>query len=89
MQDCDGCVVMKQTLQLIEKRVDAIESAFPDQDFAGHCRSHLALIEDVQARKALARAIKEKTISGLIWVAIVAVGALLLSGLKVHVAKWF
>lgn len=60
----------------ISSSVDAINSkfdrAFPSADIEGHRRYHEAMIEDLEARKRLAQAIKEKTISGLIWAAIVA-----------------
>ena len=65
----------------IDERVDDLESAiknlykaFPEGDVEGHRRAHESMIQDVQVRKDLAKAIKEKTISGLVWMAIVGLG---------------
>ena len=80
---------MKQTLQLIEKRVENIESAFPHGDYAGHCRGHLAMMEDIESRKRLTATIREKTIGGLIWAGIVGLGMLLWAGVKSRLAGMF
>lgn len=52
----------------------SLESAFPGGDIEGHRRYHEAVIADVEAKKKLTQAIKEKTISGLVWAFIVWVG---------------
>lgn len=62
---------LRDRVTKIEDRVEAFEAAFPNGDLPGHCRAHQALIDDVEARKRLRQAIAEKTISGLIWAAIV------------------
>ena len=51
--------------------IDAMAKAFPSKDFDGHGRYHQALIENTEERRRLRIAIREKTISGLIWSAIV------------------
>lgn len=45
--------------------------AFPGGDHVGHCRYHQLMIDDIEAKKKLRQAIAEKTISGLVWSAIV------------------
>lgn len=57
----------------VEVRVEALEAAFPGGDLPGHCRAHQALIDDVENRKKLRQAIAEKTISGLVWSAILGI----------------
>ncbi len=65
-----------------DERVDELErwrsdmekrfaDAFPGGDHVGHCRYHELMIEDISARKRLHQAIMEKTISGLVWAAVV------------------
>lgn len=41
--------------------------AFPGGDHVGHCRYHALMIEQLEERRRLRRAIVEKTISGLVW----------------------
>lgn len=65
-----------------EERLDELErwrndmnkrfaDAFPGGDHVGHCRYHQLMIEDIESKKRLRAAILEKTISGLVWAAIV------------------
>ena len=63
------------TLKGITAVNQKIMSAFPSGDVDGHKRYHETMIEDMQSRKDLTKAIKEKTISGLIWAGMVAAGA--------------
>ncbi len=56
----------------VDEIIKKFDQAFPSADIDGHRRYHEAMIEDIEARKRLTQAIKEKTISGLIWAAIVA-----------------
>lgn len=42
-------------------------AAFPGGDIDGHRRYHQLIIDNTDAKRALTQAIKEKTISGLIW----------------------
>jgi len=55
----------------MEKR---FAEAFPAGDHIGHCRYHALMIEDIDARKKLRRAVLEKSIAGLVWAAMVALG---------------
>jgi len=63
-----------QDIQEVNKRVDEhhdeitqLKNAFPSTDIEGHRRYHQLIIDNTEAKRALATAIKEKTISGLIW----------------------
>lgn len=57
-----------------EKHEAAIEKlfrAFPEGDTEGHRRYHEIMIEKVEETRRLRVAVQEKTISGLIWAALV------------------
>lgn len=68
-----------ERLDSLERWRDDVErrfaEAFPGGDHVGHCRYHVLMIEDIDAKKRLRQAVQEKTISGLVWSALVA-GAL-------------
>lgn len=66
----------------LEKR---FAEAFPGGDHVGHCRYHTLMIEDIADRKRLIAAIKEKTISGLVWAAVVGGGMALWFWFKAQV----
>lgn len=53
----------------------AMKQAFPGGDAAGHRRYHEELIEQNRIRKDLVKAIREKTVAGLVWAVIVWIGA--------------
>jgi hypothetical protein len=89
MANCEECIAMRQALRVIEKRVESIEGAFPNNDYAGHCRGHLAMMEDIESRKRLTQTIREKTIGGLIWAGLVGLGMLLWAGIKSRLAGMF
>lgn len=57
-----------------EDALKLLGSAFPDGDFAGHNRYHKYLIDKLEERRKLRIAIQEKTISGLVWAAVVGLG---------------
>lgn len=61
-------------LSSIETKMEVIVSAFPANDFEGHRRYHQALIDVLEAKRAFYRSVKEKTLTGLIWAAIVWIG---------------
>lgn len=65
---------MTRRIETLEAGHKRLIRAFPANDLEGHRRAHEAMIEDVRSRKALTQAIKEKTISGLVWSAMVALG---------------
>lgn len=77
-----SCPLLSERIILLEAQVNKMRDAFPNEDYDGHRRAHKALIEDVEARKRLVQAIREKTISGLVWMAIIALGTLLWTGMK-------
>ena len=56
------------------RKMDAMVMAFPHGDFEGHRRYHETMIEMLAERRRLRQAIQEKTISGLIWAALVGLG---------------
>lgn len=66
-------VALRKLSSDIEHLSETLERAFPDGDIEGHRRYHEAIIEDLETRKRLVQAIKEKTISGLVWAMIVGV----------------
>lgn len=55
----------------LEKR---FAEAFPGGDHIGHCRYHALMIEGIEWRKRLWRAVMDKTVAGLVWGAMLAVG---------------
>ena len=56
----------------IMAELKALRGAFPGGDIEGHRRAHETMIELLEERRKLRIAIQEKTISGLIWAALVA-----------------
>ena len=77
---------MEQRMIDIEHRQDDLErrfaEAFPGGDHVGHCRYHTLMIEDLEETRRLRRAVQEKTISGLLWAAMVGVGLAIWAYLK-------
>lgn len=72
-------------LAMTDERLDSLErwrldmekrfaDAFPGGDHIGHCRYHTLMIENLEERRKLRMAVQEKTISGLVWAALVALG---------------
>lgn len=70
---------------MTDERLDSLErwreemdrkwlEAFPGGDQAGHRRFHELMIEQAADRRKLIAAIKEKTISGLVWATMISVG---------------
>lgn len=55
---------------------DTVKKAFPAGDIEGHRRYHEVMISDLESRKKLTQAILEKTLSGLVWAAVVGIGML-------------
>lgn len=53
------------------------EKAFPAGDYEGHCRYHQIMIDLLDERRKLRKTIQEKTIIGLVWLAIASVGTAL------------
>lgn len=70
---------------MIDERLEALErfrhdfeqrwqAAFPNGDHVTHCSYHQLMIEDIRDRKMLIKAVKEKTVAGLVWAGMIAVG---------------
>lgn len=70
-------VMTDERLDSLERWRDDLErrfaEAFPGGDHAGHCRYHMIMIEQIEERRRLRRAVMEKTIGGLVWGALVTV----------------
>lgn len=75
-----------ERLDSLERWRDEMEAkwklAFPGGDHVAHCGYHDLMIEEIRDRKRLINAIKEKTISGLVWAGVIAVGLALLQWAK-------
>ena len=60
-----------ERLDSLERRHDDLEKrfaeAFPGGDHVGHCRYHEIMIEQIEERRRLRRAVMEKSIAGLVW----------------------
>jgi hypothetical protein len=56
--------------------------AFHGGDHVGHCRYHALMIESIEWRKRMWRAVMEKTIAGLVWGAMIFLGYAVLNYLK-------
>lgn len=67
---------------MVDERLDSLErwraefearwqTSFPNGDHAGHCRYHQIMIEQIEERRRLRRAVMEKSIAGLVWGGIV------------------
>lgn len=81
-----GNSAMIKVLRHIDERLTSIEGslstiykAFPNgddgrPDIEGHCRYHKTMIEMLEERRRLRKAIQEKTISGLVWAVLVGIG---------------
>ena len=67
-----------ERLDSLERRADDMEArftaAFPNGDHIGHRAAHELMIEAARDRKRLITAVKEKTIAGLVWAAMLAIG---------------
>ena len=53
---------------------DHVGEAFPGGDAEGHRRAHEAMIELTNEKRRLRAAIMEKTLSGLVWSLVIALG---------------
>lgn len=58
-----------------EIAIQGLYKGFPGGDAEGHRRAHEMMMADVESRKRLTEAIREKTLSGLVWACIVGIGA--------------
>ncbi len=74
-----------ERVEILEDKVEKIESAFPGNDLAGHCRYHQAVIEELQSRKKLREAVMEQVVKGSVWAGLVFLGTVLITYFKEHV----
>lgn len=56
------------------QKVERLEGGFPNGDPFKHCQYHEMQMEILQEKRRLTAAIREKTISGLVWAALVGIG---------------
>ncbi len=70
--------MVDERLDSLERRADDMEAkfkaAFPAGDHEGHRRAHEMQMEMLAERRRLVAAVKEKTIAGLVWATILAIG---------------
>ena len=82
-------VITDERLDSLERWRDEMETkwkaAFPGGDHVAHCGYHDLMIEDIRDRKRLIRAIKEKTIAGLVWAGVIALALALWQWFKTQV----
>lgn len=82
-------VMTDERLEALERWKDEFEgkfkSAFASGDHEGHRQYHEMMMEAQRDRKRLIAAVKEKTISGLIWAGVVMVGLALWQWIKTQV----
>lgn len=78
-----------ERLDTLERWRDDLErrfaEAFPGGDHIGHCRYHTLMIEEIEERRRLRRAVQEKTISGLVWAGVLAVGVAVWQWIKANI----
>lgn len=78
-------VMTDERLDSLERSRDSLErwreemerrfaEAFPGGDHVGHCRYHALMIEGIEWRKRLYRAVMEKAVAGLVWGTLLAIG---------------
>lgn len=65
-----------------------LNNAFPGRDTEGHRRYHEVQIEMLHEKRRLRQAIQEKTISGLVWCAIVFLGFCMIKGVAAGSTAW-
>lgn len=68
--------------QMDESIAKHIATAFPGGDIDGHRRAHEAMIQLAEEKRRLRVAIQEKTLSGLLWGALIALGLAMWTKLK-------
>lgn len=70
------------SMSTLKLQITGLTAAFPNGDSDSHRRYHEAVMEDVTARKRLTQAILEKTVSGLLWSFVLAIGYAIWNELK-------
>lgn len=70
----DRLDAMERRHAVNEAAIANFQNAFPKGDADGHRRYHETVVEMLEEKRKLRMAIQEKTVSGLVWAGIVAVG---------------
>lgn len=79
----DALTALTARIGFLEKLVsDHINKAFPGADADGHRRAHEAMIQLAEEKRRLRVAIQEKTLSALVWGAIIALALALWTKLR-------
>ena len=77
--DEDGCELVREVLNIQERILETqeklVSSAFVDGDTDSHRRYHEEIVRRNEELRRLRMAIQEKTLSALIWVVVVWLGA--------------
>jgi hemerythrin len=80
----DSQCAMKKRMDGIEESMkEHINLAFAGGDPAGHRRAHELIISNIEEKRRLRVAIQEKTISGLIWAAVLWLALAVWSQIKI------
>ena len=79
----------EEQLEGMDQRIaDAIENhatmAFPGADPESHRRAHEIMMEQLEEKRKLRKAIQEKTLSGLVWAFMIWLGLAILTRLKIE-----
>jgi len=72
-------------VEVLEDKVEKLESAFPNGDVSGHCRYHQAVIEELQSRMKLRQAVIEQLVKGSVWAGLVFLATAILTYSKEHI----
>ena len=79
----------KQEMEVIERRFaelkDLLSSAFPNEDPIKHRQYHEEVIDYMRERRELWKSIRDKSLSGLVWALLAAVGTAVWQYLKVKI----
>lgn len=76
---------IEDRMEDLEMQVQRLSRAYPEGDIEGHRRYHELVIERTGEIRRLRVAIQEKTISALIWAAIVGASMLLWKGIVANI----
>lgn len=76
---------LNERVEVLEDKVEKIETAFPGGDYSGHARYHQAVIEELQSRKKLREAVLEQIVKGSVWGGLLFLGTVVITYLKDHV----
>lgn len=78
---------LDERLDIVEEKVENLESAFPAGDYSGHARYHDAIIKDLQDRRELRKAVMEQVVKGSVWALLVGLVTAVWTFAKDHLLK--